>query len=61
MRIQSLFIIVYPGKDTSEKAYNRLRELEKQDKIEIKTAAALYRTEDDKLQLKHRQRLTTGA
>ena len=58
MRIQSLFIIVYPGKDTSEKAYNRLRELEKQDKIDIKTAATLYRTEDDKLHLKHRQRLT---
>ena len=58
MRIQSLFIIVFPGKGTADKAYNRLRELEKQDKIEIKTAAALYRTEDDKLQLKHRQRLT---
>ena len=58
MRKQSLFIIVYPGKGTAEKVYNRLRELEKQDRIEIKTAATLYRTEDDKLQLMQRQRLT---
>ena len=58
MRKQSLFFIVYSGKSTAEKVYNRLRELEKQDKIEIKTAATLYRTEDDKLQLKQRQRLT---
>ena len=58
MRIQSLFIIVFLGKGTADKAYNRLRELEKQDKIEIKTAATLYRTEDDKLHLKQRKRLT---
>jgi len=44
-RKQSLFIIVFPGNGTADKIYNRLRELEKQDKIEIKTAAALYHTE----------------
>jgi len=57
-RKQSLFIIVYPGEETADEVYHTLRGLEKQDKIDIKTAATLYRTEDGKLQLKHRQRLT---
>ena len=57
-RKQSLFIIVYPGKETAEGVYHTLRELEKQDKIDIKTAATLYRTEQGKLLLKRRQRLT---
>ena len=57
-RKQSLFIIVYPGKETAEDIYHALRELEKQDKIDIKTAATLYRTEQGKLLLKRRQRLT---
>ena len=57
-RKQSLFIIIYPGEETADKVYQTLRGLEKQDKIEIKTAATLYRTEDSKLQLRHRQRLT---
>ena len=57
-RKQNLFIIVYPGKETAEDVYHTLRELEKQDKIDIKTAATLYRTEQGKLLLKRRQRLT---
>ena len=57
-RKQSLFIIVYAGKESAEEVYQTLRRLEKQDKIDIKTAATLYRTEDDKLRLKHRPRLT---
>jgi len=55
---QSLFLIAYPGKGTADEVYHSLRGLEKQDKIEIKTAATLYRTEEGKLRLKHRQRLT---
>jgi len=55
---QSLFIIAYPGKETADQVYHTLRVLEKQDKIDIKTAATIYRTEDGKLQLKHRRRLT---
>ena len=58
VRKQSLFIIIYPGENTADTVYQTLRALEKQDKIEIKTATTLYRTEDGKLQLKHRQRLT---
>ena len=57
-RKQSLFIIAYPGKETADEVYRMLRELEKQDKIDIKTAATIYRTEDGKLRLKHRRRLT---
>ena len=57
-RKQSLFIIAYPGKETADEVYHTLRALEKQDKIDIKTAATLYRTESGKLRLKHRPRLT---
>jgi uncharacterized membrane protein len=57
-RRQSLFIIAYPGKETADEVYHTLRGLEKQDKIDIKTAATLYRKEDGKLRLKRRQRLT---
>ena len=57
-RRQSLFIIVYPGKETADEVYHTLRGLEKQDKIDIKTAATIYLKEDGKLRLKHRQRLT---
>jgi len=57
-RKQSLFIIIYPGKQTADEVYSMLREQEKQDKIYIKTAATLHRTEYGKLRLKHRQRLT---
>ncbi len=57
-RKQSLFIITYPGKETADEVYHTLRGLEKKDKIDIKTAVTLTRTEDGKLHLKHRQRLT---
>jgi uncharacterized membrane protein len=57
-RGQSIFTIVYPGKETADEVYHTLRGLEKQDKIDIKTAATLCRKEDGKLRLKRRQRLT---
>jgi uncharacterized membrane protein len=57
-RMQSLFIIAYPGRETADEVYLMLRGLEKQDKIDIKTAATIYRTDDGKLRLKHRRRLT---
>jgi uncharacterized membrane protein len=55
---QSLFLIAYPGKETAAEVYHTLRVLEKQDQIDIKTAATINRREDGKLQLRHRQRLT---
>jgi uncharacterized membrane protein len=54
----SLLILIYPGKETADEVYQMLRDLEKQDQIDIKTAATLYHAEGNKLQLKHRQRLT---
>ena len=57
-RTQSLFIIAYPGKETADEAYHTLRGLEKQDRIDIKTAATVYRKEDGRLRLQQRQRLT---
>ena len=57
-RKQSLFIIAYPGKETAIAVYDTLRSLEKQDKIDIKTAVTIYRKENGQLLLKHRKRLT---
>jgi uncharacterized membrane protein len=45
-RGQNLFIIAYPGRETADKVYHTLRKLEKQDRIDIKTAATIYRRED---------------
>ena len=55
---QSLFITAYPGKETAAAVYATLRGLEKQDKIDIKTAATINRKKDGRLRLEHRQRLT---
>jgi len=57
-RGQSLFVIVYPGMETADQVYHTLRELEKRDKLDIKTAATIHLKEGGKLRLKHRQRLT---
>lgn len=58
-RKQSLFIIAYQGRDAAEKVYGILRDLEKQDKIDIKTAATVHRNDDGKLKLQHKRRVTT--
>lgn len=55
---QSMFIIAYEGRDTADQVYDVLRGLEREDKIDIKTAATVYRKENGKLRLKHRRRLT---
>lgn len=55
---QSMFIIAYEGRDTANQVYDVLRGLEKEDKIDIKTAVTVYRKENGKLILKHRRRLT---
>ena len=55
---QSLIFVTYPGRESADSVYHTLRILEKQDKIDIKTAATITRMEDGKLRLKHRRRLT---
>ena len=59
-RKQSLFIVAYEGKDTADKVYKELHHLEKQklQDIEIKTAATVYRKDNGKLKLKHKNRVT---
>ena len=53
-RGQSLFVIVYPGMETADQVYHTLRELEKRDKLDIKTAATIHLKEGGKLRLKLR-------
>ena len=55
---QRMYIIAYKGRETADQVYDTLRALEKDGKIDIKTAATVYRKENGKLKLKHRRRVT---
>lgn len=57
---ESLFIVSYSGRDTADKAYDALRQMEKDKQVDIKTAMTVYRKDNGKLKLKHRRRLTAG-
>ena len=57
-RKQSLFIIAYPEHNAANQVYKTLRGLEKQDKIDIKTAATVRRKDNGKLKLDHKRRVT---
>lgn len=59
-RKQSLFIVAYPGQDIADEVYETLRSLQKEKKIDIKTAATIIRKPNGKLKLKHKRRLTVG-
>ena len=52
---ESLFVVSYSGRDTADQAYDTLRVLEKDHKIDIKTAATVQRKDNGKLKLKHRR------
>jgi uncharacterized membrane protein len=56
----SLFVVSYSGRETADKAYDTLRQMEKDKQVDIKTAMVVYRKDNGKLKLKHRRRLTTG-
>jgi uncharacterized membrane protein len=58
-RKQSLFIVAYEGTDTAEAVYQTLRDLQKDKKVKIKTAATIYRKDNGKLKLTHKKRMTT--
>jgi len=55
---QSLVITAYKGRDTADSVYETLRALEKEGKIDIKTAATVHRKENGKLKLSHKRRVT---
>lgn len=54
----SLFIITYEGRDTANQVYDTLNDLQKQDKLKIKTAATAWRKDNGKLKLWARHRVT---
>ena len=55
---ESLFIVSYSGRETADQVYQTLRGLEKAKKLDIKTAATVYRKPNGKLVLKHKRRVT---
>ena len=59
-RKESLFVVVYSGRDTADNAYDTLRQMEKDKQVDIKTAMTVTRKDNGKLKLKHRRRLTVG-
>jgi uncharacterized membrane protein len=59
-RKESLFIVSYSGRDTADEAYDTLRQMEKDDQVDIKTAMTVTRKDSGKLKLKHRRRMTAG-
>ena len=54
----SLFIVAYKGKDTANQVYQTLRGLEKEKKVNIKTAAVVDRRSNGKIRLNHKRRVT---
>jgi uncharacterized membrane protein len=54
----SLFIITYEGRDTANQVYDTLNDLQKQDKLKIKTAATAWRKDNGKLKLWAHHRVT---
>ncbi len=59
-RKQSMFIVAYEGQNTADQVYDTLRDLQKEKRVKIKTAAVVTRKENGKLKLKHKRRLTVG-
>jgi endonuclease/exonuclease/phosphatase family metal-dependent hydrolase/uncharacterized membrane protein len=59
-RKESLFVIVYDGQETADEVYDVLRGLEKEKKIDIKSAATVTRGEGTKLNLDQKRFLTGG-
>ena len=57
-RKQSLFVISYEGRDTADNAYHELRDMQKDKKVDIKTAIVVTRKDSGKLKLKHKRRVT---
>jgi uncharacterized membrane protein len=55
-----LFVVSYSGRETADRAYDAIRDLEKDKKVDIKTAMTVSRKDNGKLKLKHRRRLTAG-
>ena len=57
---ESVFIKSFEGRDTADQAYETMRQLERERKVDIRTAMTIAREEDGKLKLVHKRRLTVG-
>ena len=51
-------LMFYEGRDTADQVYDTLRQLEKDKKMDIRTAAVLTRKENGKIRLDHKRRVT---
>jgi uncharacterized membrane protein len=58
-RKQSLVITAYKGRDTANDVYKVLRQLEKDKKLDMKTAMVIYRKKNGKIKLVHKRRANT--
>ena len=59
-RTQSTFVVAYKGRNTADQVYDTLRDLQKEGKVRIKTAAVVTRMADGQLKLVHKRRVTVG-
>ena len=59
-RKQSMFVVAYEGRNTADQVYDTMRDLQKQKKVKIKTAAVITRKENGKIHLNHKRRVTVG-
>ena len=59
-RKQSTFVVAYKGRNTADQVYDTLRDLHKEKKVNIKTAAVVTRMENGELKLIHKRRVTVG-
>ena len=59
-RTQSTFVVAYKGRNTADQVYDTLRDLHKEKKVNIKTAAVVTRMENGELKLVHKRRVTVG-
>ena len=59
-RKQSMFVVAYKGQNTADQVYETLRDLQKEEKVKIKTAAVITRRENGQLKLIHKRRITVG-
>lgn len=57
---ESVFIKSFEGRGAADQAYDAMRQLERDGKVDIRTAMTVAREEDGKLKLVHKRRLTVG-
>lgn len=59
-RKQSMFVVAYEGRNTADQVYESLHDLQKREKVKIKTAVVVMRLPDGRLKLIHKRRVTVG-